>query len=125
MWGSVGTILLVDDDAQIRRLIQMTLGAQGHTLIEAGDGGPALEMARRERPDLMIVDLAMPGVDGIEVCREIKSSPETRDIHVVILTARAGEGNRRQALEAGANVFMIKPFSPLALLRLVEDLLAV
>jgi two-component system, OmpR family, alkaline phosphatase synthesis response regulator PhoP len=120
----VGKILLVDDDAQIRRLIKVTLGSQGHALLEADDGFPAIELARLEKPDVMILDMTMPGLDGTEVCRQIKSSPETNSIDVVMLTARTDENLRRQAMDAGARLFIVKPFSPLALLGAIQDLLA-
>ena len=116
-------VLVVDDDPFIRRLIATTLEDVGDfRLYEAGDGIEALEVAQRERPSLVFLDVDMPGLDGIGACRALRAAGETSDATIVMLTAAHGDSVERQAEEAGADLFLTKPFSPLDLLRLVDRL---
>jgi CheY-like chemotaxis protein len=116
-------ILIVDDDPFIRRLIVTTLeDVTALELHEASDGVEALELARRERPVLVFLDVDMPRLDGIEACRALRAEPETAEMTIVMLTAAQGDGVERRAEEAGADLFLTKPFSPLDLLRLVDRL---
>ncbi len=116
-------ILVVDDDPFIRKLIATTLeDVAEFRLIEAADGTQALEVAQRERPALVFLDVDMPGLDGIEACRRLRSHPSTSAATIVILTATQGDGVERRAEQAGADLFLTKPFSPLDLLRLVDGL---
>ena len=115
------TILVVDDDPLIRRLIATTLeDVAGFDLVEAGDGLEAIERAQSEQPSIGFLDIDMPHLDGISACAELRSAPETSDATIVILTAATDDRAERRAGEAGADLFLTKPFSPLDLLRLVD-----
>ena len=115
------TILVVDDDPLIRRLIATTLeDVAGFDLVEAGDGLEAIERAQSEQPSIVFLDIDMPHLDGISTCAELRSAPETSDATIVILTAATDDRAERRAGEAGADLFLTKPFSPLDLLRLVD-----
>ena len=105
-------ILVVDDEAYVVRSLHFVLERAGYTVLEARDGQGALEAARRERPDLIFLDILLPQVDGIEVCRAVKSSEELRSIPVIMLTAKSQEIDREEAFAAGADEYMTKPFSP-------------
>ncbi len=116
-------VLVVDDDPFIRKLIATTLEEVAQIeLHEAADGHEALEVARRERPSLVFLDVDMPGLNGIDACRQLREDPITREATIVILTAVHGYSTERSAEEAGADLFLTKPFSPLELLRLVDGL---
>lgn len=117
------TILIADDDPSLRLLVTTTLADDSLVLLEARDGTQALELARQERPDLILLDVAMPGLTGLEVCRALKAAAATAQLPVVMLTAQGQENDRERGLQAGAAAYLTKPFSPLQLLRLVEDLL--
>jgi two-component system KDP operon response regulator KdpE len=108
------TILVVDDEPQIRRVMRATLSAEGYTIVEARNGQEALEKVRSERPDLVILDLNMPNMDGIEACREIRSSSK---VPIIMLTVRSAEKDKVRALDAGADDYVVKPFS-------IQELLA-
>jgi two-component system chemotaxis response regulator CheY len=117
------SVLIADDDEFIRRLVVTTLeDVSGVRLVEARDGREAIDVASRERPALILLDVAMPSMDGIEACRRLRSSPETSATPIVMLTAHAAEGDETRALEAGADRYLTKPFSPLDLLRIVDEL---
>ena len=100
-------ILIVDDEPQIRRVLRTTLTSQGYTVAEARTGDEALEQIRNERPDLILLDVNMPGISGLETCREIRSSS---DIPIIMLTVRGTEKDKVQALDAGADDYVTKPF---------------
>jgi DNA-binding response OmpR family regulator len=116
-------ILLADDDPGLRRLIGTTLGTEDFELLHATDGEEALQMARQQRPELVLLDVNMPKLDGFEVCRSLKSEPETASIKVVMLTARGADVDRAKGRDAGADDYFIKPFSPVQLLNKVYSLL--
>ena len=117
-------ILLADDEPAVRRLVMATLADESrYQILEAGDGAQALALARAERPALVLLDVNMPEMDGFEVCRALKSDAATRTIVVVMLTAMAQPADRERGLAAGADGFFTKPFSPLALLEKVEEVL--
>jgi two-component system chemotaxis response regulator CheY len=117
------TILVVDDDASIRKLISMTLeDVAGFRLREARDGQEALEAAVQERPEIVFLDYQMPRLDGVETCRRLRSDPVTADATIVMLTGMSDGHSHERAVAAGADLFLTKPFSPLQLLRLVDDL---
>src|SRR5580698_10204580 len=114
-------VLVVDDDPFIRGLILTTLEDVAHfTLFEAADGEEALVVARAEQPRLVFMDIDMPRRDGISACRELRNDPATAGATIVMLTASAEESSRRRAEEAGADLFLTRPFSPLDLLRMVD-----
>ena len=116
-------VLVVDDDPFIRKLILTTLeDVSGFELHEAGDGMEALEFAQTRPPALVFLDVDMPRLNGIETCRQLRSQPATATTTIVMLTASHGDQVQRRAEEAGADWFLTKPFSPLELLRMVDDL---
>jgi two-component system chemotaxis response regulator CheY len=116
-------VLVVDDDPFIRKLIATTLeDVSEFVLYEAGDGLEAIEVAERERPALVFLDVDMPRLNGIEACRRLREGAVTSRATIVMLTAAHGDSVERQAEEAGADLFLTKPFSPLDLLRLVDRL---
>ncbi len=118
-------VLVVDDDQFIRRLVTTTLeDMSGIELHEAADGVQALEMARATRPAIVFLDVDMPQMDGIDACRRLRGDPATDAATIVMLTAADSEQVRRIAEDAGADLFLTKPFSPLDLLRLVDSLSA-
>jgi two-component system chemotaxis response regulator CheY len=117
------SVLIVDDDPFIRKLIATTLeDVAGFELAEAADGEEAVEIAGRQPPEMVFLDIDMPRLDGLEVCRRLRAAPETAGATIVILTAAAGDAAEREAEGAGADLFLTKPFSPLELLRLVHEL---
>ncbi len=116
-------VLIVDDDPFIRKLIATTLeDVAGFELHEAGDGLEALDVAQREHPTIVFLDVDMPALNGIDACRRLREHPATSATTIVMLTAAHGDSVERQAEEAGADLFLTKPFSPLDLLRLVDRL---
>ena len=118
------TIMIVDDKADVRELVEVTLGISDFRIVMASDGKSAIEKAREVRPDLVILDVIMgDDMDGFEVCKALKTDPETAEVHVIMLTARARDGDRERGLDAGADDYLTKPFSPLELMNKVEDIL--
>jgi two-component system chemotaxis response regulator CheY len=117
------TILIVDDDASIRRLIATTLeDVSGYRLEEASDGDEAVDLALDALPEIVFLDLEMPRVDGIETCRRMRSEPTLAHATIVVLTGDSGDVAERSAQAAGADLFLTKPFSPLHLLQLVDEI---
>jgi two-component system KDP operon response regulator KdpE len=104
---SATKILIVDDEPQIRRVLRTTLTSQGYTVAEARGGDEALEQLRDERPDLILLDVNMPGRSGLEICQEIR---RTSDVPIIMLTVRNTERDKVQALDAGADDYVVKPF---------------
>jgi DNA-binding response OmpR family regulator len=117
------TILLADDEELIRLLVRTTIESEKYRFLEACDGEEALEIIRRERPDLVLLDVGMPGRNGFEVVEAVKHDPATKDIIVVMLTAHGREADRLHGLDLGADYYFTKPFSPLDLLRTIRELL--
>jgi two-component system chemotaxis response regulator CheY len=116
-------VLVVDDDPFIRKLIATTLeDVAEFELHEAADGVEAIEVAARERPTLVFLDVDMPRLNGIDACRRLRDSETSSGTTIVMLTAAHGDSVERRAEEAGADLFLTKPFSPLDLLRLVDQL---
>ena len=113
-------VLIVDDEHNVRRLVAATLSGGDYEVLQARDGVEALETIRREHPTVVLLDIQMPGLDGVEVCRQVKADPKLRETVVVILTAQAQAEARRRAAAAGADTFLTKPFSPLQVLEIVE-----
>ena len=117
-------ILAVDDEVDILQLIEMTLISDGFEVITASNGIEALEKARIHMPDLILLDLMMPEMDGFEVIENLKQAPEMRDIPVVMLTARAQAHERIEGLSAGADDYIVKPFELEELRLRIESILA-
>ena len=120
----MGNILLVEDDPDIRYLVCYKLLHAGLAVQAVTDGPAALDHARRNRPDLVILDVLMPRMSGLEVCRELRATPGTAGVPIIMLTARARSQDLEQAYAAGATDYVVKPFSPRELLHRVETMLA-
>jgi CheY-like chemotaxis protein len=117
----VSRVLVIDDEAPIRLLCRVNLEAEGMSVLEARDGPAGLEIARRERPDVILLDVMMPGLDGWKVAEELLEDPSTRDIPVVFLTARADLRDRARGMDLGGIDYITKPFNPVDLATLVRD----
>lgn len=113
-------ILVVEDDTDNRRIVAKVLSVEGYRVIEATDGVEALSQARSEHPDLILMDLAMPNIDGWEATRQLKRDPQTRSIPVVALTAVAMRGDEEQARAAGCDDYLPKPARPVAIRAMVK-----
>ena len=110
-------ILIVDDQPEVRELVEVTLKTGDYQILKAKSGEDAVEIAKTEKLDLIIMDIMMPGgIDGLEATRILKNEPETRDIPVIMLTAKGQESDREKGLEVGADDYFTKPFSPLELI---------
>ncbi len=118
-------ILVVDDEVYILHILDFSLGAEGYEVITAADGAEAIEKARQEKPDLVVLDIMMPKVDGFEACRRLKADPETREIPVILLTAKGREVDRKMGMEVGADDYIVKPFSPTKLIEKIGGFLKV
>ena len=116
-------MLVIDDERSIRMLCRVNLAASGMKVYEASDGRQGLELARRERPDLVLLDVMMPELDGWSVARELAADDETRDIPIVFLTARADPADRRLGEQLGGVGYVIKPFDPVTIGDFVEEVL--
>lgn len=114
-------VLIAEDEEALRALLVATLqDADRYDLLTASDGEESLRLARDERPDLIFLDILMPKLDGVQVCRALKGEPDTSGIKIVMLTALAQETNREAAMRAGADDYITKPFSPTTLLDKVD-----
>lgn len=113
-------ILAVDDEVNIRRLIEVNLQRQGYRVSTAMDGEEALDRIRTEPPDMVVLDVMMPRMDGFEVLRRLKMDPATREIPVVMLTAKAQDADIVEGWKTGAEVYLTKPFNPRQLLEFVH-----
>ncbi len=118
-------ILIADDEEDVLALVRITLTNGEREVFTAADGEEALAIARAEHPDLVILDLLMPKMDGIESCREIKADPATAGIPVIMLTAMGRETDHARAQQAGARGYLVKPFSPSQLIETVNQALGV
>jgi CheY-like chemotaxis protein len=116
-------VLLVDDERSIRTICRVNLEGDGFAVTEAADGSEALELVRRARPSVVLLDVMMPGVDGWDVAEQLAADDETREIPVVFLSARAAPEDRLRAQELGAVGYVFKPFDPLELAGIVRDVL--
>lgn len=118
------TIVVADDDADVRDLVQFKLEQGGMDVVSVGDGAAALEACRQHGPDLVLLDLMMPGMSGLDVCRSLRASAALADVPVIMLTARAQESDIAQGFAAGADDYVVKPFSPRELSSRVQAVLA-
>jgi DNA-binding response OmpR family regulator len=120
------TVLVVDDDVTIRRLLQITLETEGFGVVTAGDGAEALRRAQADpRPDLVLLDIMMPGMDGLQVCHTLKSDPATQALPVVLLSAKAQSHDIELGLRVGADDYVTKPPDLLDLVARIRALLPV
>ena len=117
------TILSVEDTAGIRRLIRMTLEYMGFHVLEAADGAEGLAMAREHRPDLVLMDVRMPGVSGLSACETMRSDALLKDIPVVMLSSADHQADIDAGMASGAKAYLVKPFQPVELIYLVTRLI--
>lgn len=117
------SVLVVDDEPDIRDLLRITLEAEGYEVFEAGDGLEAIHMVRQAQPDLVILDIMMPHMDGLEVLRRLEADPETAGLPVIFLSVRASDLDIMHGLEQGAVEYITKPFDPFQVARTVRMLL--
>lgn len=120
MAATVKRILIADDDPVILRLIQVNLELEGYEVLTANNGEEAVAAATAENPDLVILDIMMPRVDGYQACEQLKSSEATRDIPVIFLSAKAQQGDIEKGKAFGVAAYLTKPFDPTELLEVVE-----
>ena len=117
-------ILIADDEPSLRLLVRATLSAnKSFELLEAFDGNEALNKAQKELPDLILLDVMMPGLSGFEVCERLKNDPKTKNIVIIMLTAKGQQSDRDWAISVGTDYFLTKPFSPIELFNLIEKIL--
>ena len=117
------TVVLAEDDVDIRDLVQIVLEGLDLTVTAVGNGAEALAECRRLKPRLLLLDITMPIMNGLEVCREVRSDPELKDLPVILMTARAQASDVQAGMEAGADTYIIKPFGPIELREHVENIL--
>lgn len=116
-------ILVVDDEPHIRRVLEVILGSSGFDVVLASDGMQGLDNLSREPVDLILLDLMMPGANGLEILSKIRANPERANTPVIILTAKGQDTDREAALAGGASDFLTKPFSPKKLIARIEEIL--
>jgi len=116
-------ILVVDDEIYIVHILEFSLTMEGYSVLTASDGEEALQVIERERPDLVVLDIMMPRLDGYEVCRRLRATEEYRSLPVILLSAKGRSIDRDAGLQAGADDYIIKPFSPRKLLEKIRELL--
>lgn len=116
-------ILIVDDEAQMVEMLKMRLEASDYDVIQALDGQAGLEAAKKEKPDLIILDLMLPKIDGFKVCRMLKFDEKYKTIPIIMFTARAQEADKKIGEEVGADAYITKPFEPQILLGKIKELL--
>lgn len=117
------TILVVEDEEDILELVRYNLSGEGYGVLAVQTGEAGLSTAKREHPDLVILDLMLPGIDGLDVCRELKAFASTRNIPIIILTAKGEEADIVAGLELGADDYITKPFSPRILMARIKTVL--
>jgi two-component system alkaline phosphatase synthesis response regulator PhoP len=118
-----GKILVVDDEIYIVHILDFSLGMEGYEVLTALDGEQAVERARAEHPDLIVLDIMMPKLDGYETCKLLKADPATKDIPVILLSAKGRNVDQKVGFEVGANDYITKPFSPRKLVERINVLL--
>lgn len=115
-------ILIIDDEPDMIFLLQSRLEAAGFEVATAGDGSAGLDRARSFKPNLIVLDVMMPTMNGYQVCRELKKDPNTKDIKVIMLTAKSQESDRFWGIETGADIYLTKPFEAADLLSKIHEL---
>ena len=120
----MGRVLVVDDEPDVLLLCRLNLQQRGHELLEAADGSTALELARDRHPDVIVLDLMLPGISGYDVLEALQRDEETTDIPVLVLTAKSLRADRERSHGLGASAFMTKPFLPNDLCEMVDSLAA-
>jgi two-component system alkaline phosphatase synthesis response regulator PhoP len=118
-----GKILVVDDEIYIVHILDFSLGVEGYDVMTALDGEQALAKVEQDRPDLIVLDIMMPKLDGYETCKALKSAPETRDIPIILLSAKGRNVDQKVGFEVGADDYITKPFSPRKLVERINSIL--
>ena len=118
-----GKALVIDDEEYIQHILNFSFGAEGYDVLTASDGEEGINKAKNEKPDIIVMDIMMPKMDGYEACKRIKADPETKDIPVILLTAKGREADRKLGADAGADDYVVKPFSPGRLIERVEGMI--
>ena len=118
-----GKILVVDDEIYIVHILDFSLGMEGYEVVTALDGEQALEKARSEKPDLIVLDIMMPKLDGYETCKRLKADPDTKDVPVILLSAKGRNVDQKVGFEVGADDYITKPFSPRKLVERINAIL--
>jgi DNA-binding response OmpR family regulator len=116
-------ILVVEDEEKIRNVISLYLKKEGFKVYETGDGQEAITLTEKVKPDLIILDIMLPGISGYEICRRIKSNEETKNIIIVILSAKGQEWEKSEGYNVGADLYETKPFSPKQLISSVKSII--
>ncbi len=116
-------ILVVDDEVYIAHILEFSLGMEGYEVITAMSGEEALDKADREHPDLIVLDILMPDLDGYEVCRRLRADERFADTPIILLTAKHGDEDRARGAEVGASAYVTKPFRPIELIDRIRTLL--
>jgi DNA-binding response OmpR family regulator len=118
-------ILIVDDEEKVRKLVEVTLSVGKLDILHASSGDDAVKIAREAKPDIILLDIMMPGrLDGFDVCRLLKKDPDTKDIYVIMLTAKGQQADKERGLALGADEYFVKPFSPMELMDKIDSILA-
>ena len=118
-------ILIVDDEEKVRKLVEITLSGEYLKVLHASSGDEALETAREAKPDIILLDIMMPGsLDGFDVCRLLREDPDTKDIYIIMLTAKGQQADKEKGLASGADDYFVKPFSPMELMNKIDKILA-
>jgi two-component system alkaline phosphatase synthesis response regulator PhoP len=118
-----GRILVVDDEIYIVHILDFSLGMEGYEVVTALDGEQALERVAEQKPDLIVLDIMMPKLDGYETCKALKSQPETKDIPIILLSAKGRNVDQKTGFEVGADDYITKPFSPRKLVERINAIL--
>ncbi len=118
-----GKILVVDDEIYIVHILDFSLGMEGYEVLTALDGEQALEKAKAEKPDLIVLDIMMPKLDGYETCKRLKADDETKQIPVILLSAKGRNVDQKIGFEVGADDYITKPFSPRKLVERINSVL--
>lgn len=118
-------ILIVDDEEKVRKLVEVTLSVGDLEIVHASSGDEALKVAQETRPDIILLDIMMPGsLDGFDVCRVLKKDPDTKDIYIIMLTAKGQQADKQKGFASGANDYFVKPFSPMELMDKIDKVIA-
>ena len=115
-------ILIADDELRLRKVIALYMTKTGHETVEAGNGAQAIELAKEEKPDAIVLDVMMPEMTGLEATKIIRSMPEFANTPIILLTANAREDDIKLGLESGADKYITKPFSPKELVEIIESI---
>ncbi|GAA1932186.1 response regulator [Nocardioides marmoribigeumensis] len=115
-----GTVVVAEDDVDIRDLVQLVLEGLDLDVVAVGNGADALEACREHRPRLLLLDVTMPVMDGLETCRRVRADPELKDLRVILMTGRALRRDFEAGMDAGADSYIVKPFGPIELRELLE-----